>query len=244
MKLSTITLSGANEFTDMKALLNLCEKYPLAEIGIQVSGEKAAFGMARYWWIWALSLYVTPFTKLALHLNKDWVEAFCAGKLPKELETFLSFRHDNGEPIFSRVQLNFKIGRDPKPDFMMLENMIKQHGRQRFIFSYNDANALFINNFHARNGAIFDCVYDESFGEGILPKFRKSPAFGDVLQGYAGGLSPENVAEELNKIAKVLPEKAQFYLDAEGRLKGEDGHISAEKCKAFINNALQWQKSH
>ena len=55
---------------------------------------------------------------------------------------------------------------------------------------------------------------------------------------------PENVAEELNKIAGVLPEKAQFYLDAEGRLKGEDGHISAEKCKAFINNALQWQKSH
>ena len=42
MQLSRITVSGANEFTDIKALLRICEKYPLAEIGIQVSGEKAS----------------------------------------------------------------------------------------------------------------------------------------------------------------------------------------------------------
>ncbi len=247
MKLKYITCAGVNEHTDIEDLFKLYAEFPIVEFGIQVSGRKCNYATPR--WAWLKQLYAEVLNRkvalpLALHLNQDWVLGFCNGQVPAPLQELLSWNNHLQKPMFQRVQLNFKIGRDPKPDFMMLENMIKQHGRQRFIFSYNDANALFINNFHARNGAIFDCVYDDSFGEGILPKFRKSPAFGDVLQGYAGGLSPENVAEELNKIAKVLPEKSQFYLDAEGRLKGEDGHISAEKCKAFINNALQWQKSH
>ena len=116
MRLTAITVSGANEFTDIKALLRICEKYPLAEIGVQVSGDKAAFGMARYWWIWALCFYATPMTQIALHLNKDWVEDFCVGNVPPELKTFLDFRHENGAPIISRVQLNFKIGREKTPD--------------------------------------------------------------------------------------------------------------------------------
>ena len=111
--------------------------------------------------------------------------------------------------------------------------------RHRFILSYNDANAQFINAFYAYNGAVFDCLYDESFGEGIVPEVRKSPAFSDVMQGYAGGLSVDNVANELSKIAAVLPNKVPFYIDAEGKLKGEDGHLSLEKCRQFVIAAIQ-----
>ena len=243
MKLTTITLSGANEFTDIRALLSLCEKYSLTELGIQVSGEKAAFGMARYWWIWALSLYVTPFTRLALHVNKDWVEAFCAGKIPKELDTFLSWRHDNGEPIFSRVQLNFKIGREKDFNPAVLRNMIQSYSAQRFILSYNDSNKEVIHYLY-QEGLEFDCLYDSSFGAGILPEKRLPLIYPDVCQGYAGGLSPQNVLIELNKINKVLAEGEMFYIDAQKGLEDDDGHLSLEKCNLFLKRASKWAEKN
>ena len=96
MRLNKIVLSGANEFTDAGALAEFGRKHELAEIGIQVSGDKAFFGSARYWWLHTLTFYVSSQNRLALHLNKDWAEAFCAGKIPTELETFLKFQHHNG----------------------------------------------------------------------------------------------------------------------------------------------------
>ena len=81
MRLNKIVLSGANEFTDAGALAEFGRKHELAEIGIQVSGDKAFFGSARYWWLHTLTFYVSSQNRLALHLNKDWAEAFCAGKI-------------------------------------------------------------------------------------------------------------------------------------------------------------------
>ena len=220
MRLTAITVSGANEFTDIKALLRICEKYPLAEIGVQVSGDKAAFGMARYWWIWALCFYATPMTQIALHLNKDWVEDFCAGKVPKELKTFLEFRHQNGLPVISRVQLNFKVGREKTPDKEIIDQL----------YQVEDIE--------------FDCLYDESFGKGIVPNKRKLPAFSDVVQGYAGGLSPQNVLQTLNQIKQVLPAKAEFYIDAQKGLEDENEHLSLEKCHAYLRKASKWAEKH
>ena len=240
MQLSRITVSGANEFTDIKALLRICEKYPLAEIGIQVSGEKASFGMARYWWIWALCFYATPMTQIALHLNKDWVEDFCVGNVPPELKTFLDFRHENGAPIISRVQLNFKIGREKTPDAAQVAEMIRLFDEQRFILSYNDSNKEIIEQLYQVEDIEFDCLYDESFGNGIVPNKRKSPVFPDVVQGYAGGLSPQNVLKELNKIRQALSKATEFYIDAQKGLEDENGHLSLEKCAVFLQKASKW----
>ena len=240
MRLTVITVSGANEFTDIKALLRICEKYPLAEIGVQVSGDKAAFGMARYWWIWALCFYATPMTQIALHLNKDWVEDFCAGKVPKELKTFLEFRHQNGLPVISRVQLNFKVGREKTPDVARLADMIRFYDSQRFILSYNDSNKEIIDQLYQVEDIEFDCLYDESFGNGIVPDKRKSPAFPNMIQGYAGGLSPQNVLQTLNQIKQVLPANAEFYIDAQKGLEDENEHFSLEKCHAFLRKASKW----
>ena len=84
----------------------------------------------------------------------------------------------------------------------------------------------------------FDVLFDDSFGEGVLPETRKAPLFEDVFQGYAGGLSPENVADELAKINKVA--KTNIFIDAEGKLK-EDGFFSFNRAEKFVQNALDWQ---
>lgn len=241
MRLSTIVLSGANEHTDAQAIISLCKNCSyLAELGIQVSGEKAYYSSGRYWWLQLLCHLATPDINIALHLNKDWVEDFCAGKIPPELETFLALSHPDGSPKIKRIQLNFKIGREKKPDLYTLLSTMKRYARHDFILSYNDSNQDFIRQIRKSGFKIGALLYDSSFGEGIAPSKRPAPVFNDVYQGYAGGLSPDNVVAELEKIDTVVPPGKSFFIDAEGKLKGEDGHLSLEKCKIFLTRAYAW----
>ncbi len=240
MKLKFITCSGANEHTDIERLVNLCTDYSLSEIGIQVSGRKASFSLPRYWWIKALQYYIErePMNvRIALHLNEDWVESFCRGEIPPELGHFLKMKDYYGNPFVKRVQLNFKIGREKTPDVKTLLATMNEFPRHHFILSYNESNADIIQQIY-QTGFKFDCLYDGSFGGGIMPDCRPAPVFKNILQGYAGGLSPENVTAELDKIGAVTPES--FYIDAQGKLEDVDGHLSLEKCEAYLKEAYAW----
>lgn len=243
MNVKFVTCSGANEHTSIDALFALFDQFPCIEFGIQVSGEKCGENSARLIWLRNLRKQILERhinLPLALHLNKDWVEAFCFGELPHELQELMSYGNYNGEPLFKRVQLNFKIGRDKTPNVKLLEEQMMKFPHVRFILSYNKANAALIHEIYCRHNVVFDCLFDESHGEGIVPLKHHALVFPDVLHGYAGGLSPENVVRELDEIAAILPPEAQIFIDAEGKLKGEDGHFSYSKAHDFVANALQW----
>lgn len=247
MKLKCVTCSGANEHTNIEKLVDLFYNYnEKASIGIQVSGKKASFGMARFWWIMALYYHLKEQElnlNVALHLNQDWVERFCSGDVPDEVEHILGLTLADGELFIKKVQLNFKIGREKEPKVETIIQMMKKYPELVFIFQHNDSNAEFIQQLY-NSGAKFELLFDSSFGEGIVPKNRPAPIFDDIPQGYAGGLSPENVAEEIDKISKVVPSNGQFSIDAEGKLKGDDGHFSLEKCRAFLEEASKRAQLH
>ena len=225
-------------------MVALSKKYPLLEWGIQVSGKKCSFGSSRLGWIYRLQGYLQEENQnidLALHVNADWVEDFCTGRLSPELNTLLRLRNVLGTSLFKRVQLNFKIGREKTPNKKLLILRMQEYGfGRRFILSYNDENSEFIQSLYAEGVRHFDVLFDASHGEGISAAQWHEPAFTDktILQGYAGGLSPENIAEEVKKIREVVPEDRAFYIDAEGKLKGEDRHLSLERCEEYIKNAL------
>jgi len=252
MMLKTITCSGANEYTDQKELIAIIKKFPKAELGIQVSDKKGGFGTARYWWLQALyyQLYNKPLQiKIALHVNGNWVERFGQGDVPTELKEFLTWRNFVGEPFIGRVQLNFKIGREKTPDMKkMVEAMLacqnlSKEEIHRFILSYNAENADFIHQMYdytRSNGLKFDLLFDNSHGEGILAESYPAPVYKKVVQGYSGGLSPENITEQLWEISKAVPVGCEFCIDAEGRLKGEDGHFSLSKCEEYLKKASCW----
>lgn len=245
MDLKCVTCSGANEYTNIDTLFVLYEHFPCIEFGIQVSGQKCGLNSRRFGWLKDIYLQIFKRKKnlpLALHLNQDWVSGFCSGVVAPELKELLSYVNLEGDPLFQRIQLNFKIGREKEPQLETLENMMLKFSSVRFILSYNNANAALIEKLYQRHNVVFDCLYDESFGEGVAPKKRKAPVFPDIVQGYAGGLSPENVVRELNKIAAVLPPKAQFFIDAEGKLKGDDGHFSYSKAHDFMTKVTTWYK--
>ena len=246
-KLKFITCSGANEHTDQENLLDLISAYPRLEIGIQVSDKKCHKQSDRYWWLKNLyylckSRNLAP--NLALHVNPGWVEVFTLGWTVPELDELLNLQDINGAPFFKRVQLNFKIGRDPMPDKEgLLYNLCRYGKNRRIILSYNESNAAFIENLRKHGTKNFDILFDSSHGEGIQAKSWQSPLWNDDgLWGYAGGLSPDNIMDKLDQISAVVPKNQPISIDAEGRLKGEDKHLSIEKCDSFVNAALLWEQ--
>ena len=60
--------------------------------------------------------------------------------------------------------------------------------------------------------------------------------------GYAGGMSPENVTENLNKISAVTPRDYATWIDAEGRLmKPGTRQFDIDRAHQYIKKALAWQ---
>ncbi len=245
MDLKCVTISGTNEYTDIKDLVDLLCKYPKAEIGIQVSDKKFYYESQRYDWF--LSLYnraqnIGQNLNVALHINPGWVEKFCDGYIAAELSKVLTLknRHD-GSLFVKRLQLNFKIGRDQQLDlnFTRFRGVISRYP-QRFILSYNEANKEFIDQFYFTYGPCFDLLYDESHGEGKPPQQWRPAVYSDVVQGYSGGLGPENISSEITKIALLNVGNTPTWIDAEGKLKGKDGHLSLEKAEAYLREASHW----
>ena len=238
MKLKYITISGTNEYTSVEDLAVLLFKHPLAEAGIQVSGEKCSYNSSRLEWILSLYRFLNKNkmrVNVALHINKDWVEKFCAGEVVPELQDLLNLRYYNGDKFIKRVQLNFKIGREKTPDLKILHKMILQYCDHRFILSYNESNAELINHLY-KAGVIFDNLFDSSFGKGIEPSNRESPVFNGILQGYAGGLGPDNISKEIQRLKSI---DADIYIDAQKKLEDENEHLDLHKAEIFINNTLK-----
>jgi hypothetical protein len=236
MKIEKIVCSGANETTDIQSLFALSAEFPQLELGIQVSGKKCGYGSPRFSWLMMLHqemMHRQKVLPLALHLNQDWVQMFTAGQMPFELKLLLSLTVKE-QPVFGRVQLNFKIGREPKPDVQVMEKAILRFPYQRFILSWNEANAELISEVYHREKVVFDCLADSSFGEGIAVQQFEGPPFPDVFQGYAGGLSADNIVEKLKLLQQVVPADRAIFVDAEGKLKGDDGKFSVEKARAFL----------
>lgn len=237
--LSKITLAGADETTDIKSLVALCKNFKLSEIAIHVSEKNATFNTDAYWWLrefFLLDLYGKDCC-VALHINDIWAENFSNGDISPELETFLSMQYHDETPFIKRVQLNFQTF--SKSKLQTLVNVIQRFPDIRFVFSYNEASKEFIQKLYA-TGATFDCLFNASFGKGILPEKRPSPMIDTIYHGYAGGLSPENVTSELDKIKQQLTPTASFYIDAKSNLQDDDGHFSIDKSILFLKKATTW----
>ena len=257
MDLKCVTISGANEHTDIKELVTLVERYYhyegiKIELGIQVSPTKAFFDSDRYKWLMKLHKQARGYcyVYLALHINPGWVEQVCAGSIPLELIEFMNlfgYYHDGGV-ILERIQLNFLIGREEAPDMDKLRRVISLYHKFKFILPYNEPNKQFIDDFYFRyfgkDGCYFDLLYDESHGEGQSAKQWRPQVYSDVVQGYSGGLSPDNIGQALDSIVANNKPDTKMWVDAEGKLKGDDGHLSLEKADAFMRKIQEWHQKN
>lgn len=250
MVVNYVTCSGTNEFTDIKEMCELMNAYPLSEIAVQVSEKQSPAGSARLDWVRALAAYLTEnqlSINAALHVNRTWVEEMCRGIVVPELQELIEMQDIYDLPLFKRIQLNFKLGRDEVREDCDDTLVGLQHRlSRRFILSYNESNKRIVHQLYLK-GLRFDCLYDSSFGAGIAPDTRKAPVFTDIVQGYAGGISPDNVVAELEKIASAVensPTTGNVYIDAQKGLEDEQTHLSLEKCHRYLDAVDKWYRNY
>ncbi len=210
--ISLVTVTGADDTVSPSELVELQRRYPFVEFGILLSLGQS--GMARFpsrHWLDKLT-EVAGELRLSGHLCGQYVRDFLTGKLRFDIHL-----GSDTAAAFSRWQINTHA--IPHAwDIDGLMNMIS--GRfnrgQPVIFQYDQVNTEMIYFAVEHDPGNIAVLFDLSHGAGILPE-AWPPISIPVSVGYAGGLSPDNVAGELEKIAAVA--KGKTWIDAETRLR-------------------------
>jgi hypothetical protein len=237
MILDRVTLTGADESIDPKALFGISHEYPFVEWGI-LYGSKSAHGSPRYpGRDWRDTLhadarvrYAGIDLKLSAHLCGRFVRDFVLdGKFsvadvmaPEDLR------------VYQRVQLNFHAHHHPGST-PFIEAMRKVQGKE-FIFQMDEVNDdLWTSAAKADLPAV--PLFDTSGGAGILPHTWPRP-YANVYCGYAGGLGPENLVEQLRAISASAIGTAHVWIDMETRVRSEnDAVFDEKKCRRVLELA-------
>ena len=146
-------------------------------------------------------------------------------------------------PKFKRFQINFshEVDRLKDEDVCAFLLGLQEPGLkmgQHIILQVQDVNHIVVSAADTVNNIA--PLYDISGGHGVLPD--KWPDFFSLKRcGFAGGLSPENVAEVLEKLENNIPEFA--WIDVESKVRSEDDQkFDLDKVQQFLENAQPWVK--
>ena len=246
MNIKYITCSDPRNYNSHDELFDLWNLDKRVEIAVQMHPGKVSPDTERYNWIKQLvdKIYPMPLwakPNLAIHVNCDWCDEICNGKIPRALEPlFNACSYYSFSPIVGRIQLNMPQKTADNFDAQKLKSLIDCFPTQDFIIQYNTRTQNAVNELH-KAGAKFQLLFDASGGRGIDAATWCAPVFpGKHMQGYSGGLSPENIQDNLNKISAVA-DSHTIWLDAEGKLKTDD-RFDVKRAAAYIKNVLAWEQ--
>ena len=246
MKLEKITCSDMREHNYIDDIIDLGKRYPKSEFAIQAHPSKFSAYMPRYVWFDTLVHAVrVNDVNLAMHVNAEWLDLICKGVVPYEIKRMWQMRRDNGRPTIGRVQVNINGGKGKFRFYAdKVADIIREFPDIEFIFQYTPVQHSRVMRLD-KTGAKFSLLYDASGGRGISPESWNAPVLQNHKMGYSGGMSPDNVYENLNRISYVLPSDYNTWIDAEGKLKDpESGKFSTALAERYIQNAILWQNRH
>lgn len=239
MALNCVTITGADDSTDPKELQALSKEFPFVEWAILI-GSTIRPRFPSVEWIAKLiecRYEVNNEINLSLHV---------CGLPLREIRNGRSSLDSRLGPMlcaFRRVQLNWHG--EPQPIgvgdsiFQAFCSLDIGGWDPELIFQFDGPN----DHLWRRSGAKFRCsgLFDRSHGAGVLPG-EWPEASAEIACGWAGGLGPHNLAEEIPKIAaKALPVR-DYWIDMETHVRSEDDSIldmvkvrqCLEICRPFV----------
>jgi hypothetical protein len=233
MKIKTVTITGADDKTDINKMIELSNKYPFIEWGILFSVSKQG-NTPRYPSInWITKLLDAGFEhnmSFSAHLcgehSRNAIE-YTDGDSDLLLDIIYGYSF-----IFNRVQLNFNA-RNLKIDYDTFSSFVC--GTKTCIIQHNESNKIFCDEI-IKMGCKVHFLYDGSGGRGNLPKEWK-PKINGYFTGYAGGLNPENIAQELHHISTVNSD--EIWVDTETGVRTNDV-LDFDKVEAFLKICQTW----
>lgn len=228
-----VTVTGADDSVNPDDLVKIFEEYPFVEFGILLSKKWHGYKRfpSRAWLEKLHGLYQKEKIPLSGHLCGQFVRDFCLGE-----NTFV---HEYGFwEMFDRFQLNFhaEFHATPHPGNFLWVISAYSDSRQ-FIFQIDGVNDnLFELAKNNKNNMVVP-LFDLSGGIGVLPEKWPEP---DGYCGYAGGLSPDNLTEQLRQIARVVGH-GPIWIDAETHLRSQDDMLfDLIKVRRFLEVAKPW----
>ena len=249
MKVRYITCSDPREHNSVKSIIELSQK-PRAEIAVQCHPSAMSANMPRNIWFNELlrAALALRHMNIAIHINSEWSNLMCTkGIIPDIVLDWMKIEKTHNKPLIQRVQLNMSKDTANNININALRGALYDFRHQEFIFQYNDKTKAAIEKLH-KSGAKFSLLFDASGGEGISPETWEKPIYENHPMGYSGGMSPDNVVQNLNMIKKVVGDDVT-WIDAEGKLKSqnlfeEKALFDTDLARAYINRANKWQKTH
>lgn len=244
-----VTLTGVDENTDLNELVQLSANFPFVEWGV-LYDESLAGRHPRYpslaWIERFATLAADNRLNIALHLCGSAVsrlrklysgpEAYPHRTPANESEFALLSLTER----FGRVQLNTVAKLDHVPALRQLIQAIsRSEDRTRVILQWHERHAPVCDQL--RSVDAFEVLVDSSGGRG--EERTDWPTLGPLLPraGYAGGLGPDNLAEQLPRIAKAAGNRS-FWVDMETKLRDAQDQFNLVACAKVLAIATEFDK--
>lgn len=243
MNLDRVTITGADDSVPPSALAVLSESYPFVEWGILISESRPRGPrFPSYRWVQELvriNREQTVPMKLSLHVCGRWTRQWLLGIVEPSLTEYL---FDD----FQRVQLNFHAERTPcRTDGFA--KALRQYSEREFIFQIDGATGnAHLEAAHAMEVSNCVSLFDISGGAGVLPESWPKPLYinpqpdDDLVDhyayhGYAGGLGPDNLADQIRKIGEAAG-NCRIWIDMETRVRSPDDMLlDLEKVRQCLD---------
>lgn len=243
--LNRVTVTGADDSVEnIEELREIQKEFPFVEWAILVSASSA--GTNRFpseEWIGKLvagheQIKEDLRFKLAGHICGRWIKEICNGD-------WTVFTSHGQIGYFDRLQLNFHgekrtVAENWLSKFKLWNASRQEHGLSEveLIFQLDNANNDLLQQ-ALDEGINASGLIDGSHGAGILPDQWPAP-FEGAYTGYAGGLGPDNLEDELHKISEVCGENP-IWIDAETKLRSDNDRIfDLQKVRDFLKIAEPW----
>ncbi len=115
--------------------------------------------------------------------------------------------------------------------------MLAVYQEKEFIFQYDNVNTVFVDL--AKQAKVnFSALFDLSHGIGILPSEWPNLLDG-VKCGYAGGLSPENLEEQIKRIEEKAGD-TEIWIDMETHVRSNyDMLFDLQKVRQCLDIAVK-----
>jgi hypothetical protein len=238
MNLSKVTMTGADDSINPEKLFELSAKFPYAEWAILLSrNSRGGNRFPSLKWMNRLAALDNDFFDFEMqysgHLCGAYVREFLMGNT--------DFVKEIGDiwDLFQRIQINTH-GIKHEYDKVKLLNALAQYPEKEFIFQYDNANKEILDYVVANSEVNVSTLFDLSHGAGVLPEEWPLPIEG-IKCGYAGGLSPENVSDQIKLIESKIGD-AEIWIDMETKVRSNNDTLFDltkvesvfETCKAHV----------
>jgi hypothetical protein len=166
-----------------------------------------------------------PNLRLALHLCGQYASSWIAND-PAVVELALQF---------DRIQLNVNA-RSKRFSAEGVREALLEGRHPAVITQHNRSNISLTEN-------LLDCphhalLFDSSGGRGILAG-KWPPSIGGKVCGYAGGLGPGLIAEQLFKIGGMA--NGPYWIDMENSLRDSDDKLDLSRCVQVLDEVDAWR---